>query len=68
MTWTSSQLHAIQTRRIEAIAEALGNRRDTTDRARFKRTGSIISINGQRFYDHLSGTGGSGAIDLVMHT
>lgn len=67
MTWTSSQLDAIRTRPLEAVAKALGYRRDPADRARFKRDGSIISINGLRFYDHLSNTGGGGAIDLVMH-
>ena len=67
MTWTSSQLDAIRTQPLEPVAETLGYRRDTTDRARFKRDGSIISINGLQFYDHLSNTGGGGAIDLVMH-
>ena len=42
-------------------------RRDPADRARFKREGSIISINGATFFDHLRGTGGGGAIGLVIH-
>ena len=49
------------------VAAALGYRRDPTDRARFKRGGSVISINGEKFFDHLRGTGGGGAIDLVIH-
>ena len=67
MTWTRSRLAAIRSQPLEPIAEALGYRRDPTDRARFKRPGSIISITGPRFFDHLAGTGGGGAIDLVLH-
>ena len=52
---------------LDRVAIALGYRRDPADRARFKREGSVISINDQRFFDHLSGTGGGGAIDLVIH-
>ncbi len=52
---------------LDRIAAALGYRRDPTDRARFKREGSVISINGEKFFDHLRGTGGGGAIDLVIH-
>ena len=52
---------------LETLAIALGYHRDPTDRARFRREGSIISINGEKFFDHLSGTGGGGAIDLVIH-
>ena len=53
---------------LDRVAVALGYRRDPTDRARFRREGSVISINGEKFFDHLSGTGGGGAIDLVIHT
>ena len=52
---------------LERVAVALGYRRDCRDKARWKRPGSILSINGARFYDHLSGQGGGGAIDLVLH-
>ena len=52
---------------LERIAIALGYRQDRADRARFKRTGSIISISGAKFYDHLQGKGAGGAIDLVIH-
>ena len=51
---------------LERVATALGYRRDTRDRARWKRPGSILSINGAKFYDHLAATGGGGAIDLVL--
>ncbi|MCY3671307.1 MAG: toprim domain-containing protein [Alphaproteobacteria bacterium] len=52
---------------LDRVAAALGYRRDPADRARFKREGSVISINGAKFFDHLRGTGGGGAIDLVIH-
>lgn len=52
---------------LEQVAATLGYRRDTRDRARWKRPGSILSINGAKFYDHLAATGGGGAIDLILH-
>ena len=52
---------------LDQVAITLGYRRDRADRARFRREGSVISINGEKFFDHLSGTGGGGAIDLVIH-
>ena len=52
---------------LDRVAAALGYRKDPADRARFRREGSIISINGEKFFDHLSSTGGGGAIDLVIH-
>ena len=52
---------------LDRVATALGYRRDVTDKARWKRPGSVLSINGEKFFDHLAGTGGGGAISLVMH-
>ena len=52
---------------LDRVAAALGYRRDPADRARFKRGGSVISINGEKFFDHLRDMGGGGAIDLVIH-
>ena len=52
---------------LDRAAAALGYRKDADDRARFRRQGSVISINGEKFFDHLRGTGGGGAIDLVIH-
>ena len=52
---------------LPAVAELLGYRRDPRDRRRWRRPGSIISISGARFYDHLQGRGGGGAIDLAVH-
>ena len=52
---------------LETVASALGYRSDPRDPRRWKRDGSILSIDGTRFYDHLNQRGGGGAIDLVIH-
>ncbi len=52
---------------LDRVAMALGCRRDVTDKARWKRPGSVPVINGERHFDHLAGTGGGGAISLAMH-
>ena len=52
---------------LERVATALGYHRDTRDHARWKRPGSILSINGAKFFDHLTESGGGGAIDLVKY-
>lgn len=52
---------------LEAVAAALGYRRDPRDRTRWKRDGSVLSVTGERFFDHLRGVGGGGAIDLAIH-
>ena len=65
--WTQQELHAVRSQPLEAIARRLGYRQDPRDRARWRRPGSILSINATRFFDHRTGTGGAGAFDLVMH-
>lgn len=52
---------------LPAVAAELGYRKDPADSARWKRPGSALSISGARFFDHLAGRGGGGAIDLVIH-
>ncbi len=52
---------------LETVAEELGLERDKQDSHKWRGDGQIISINGQRFYDHLNSSGSGGAIDLVMH-
>ena len=51
----------------ETVARALGYRSDPHDPWRRKRDGSILGIDGPRFYDHLNQRGGGGAIDRVIH-
>ena len=52
---------------LEAVVQALGYRSDPDDPARWRRAGSVVSINRFMFYDHLCGTGGAGAIQLAAH-
>ena len=59
--------HNLRRISLEHVAERLGYRRDPHDRKRWKRQGSVINITGSKFFDHLQGRGGGGAIDLVIH-
>ena len=52
---------------LEPLARRLGYRPDPRNRRRWKRAGSVLAIDGSRFFDHLQGRGGGGAIDLVLH-
>ena len=52
---------------LEPLARRLGYARDPRNRARWRKSGSVLSIDGAKFHDHLQGWGGGGAIDLVMH-
>ena len=57
----------VRSRPLDEVASLLGYRRDPTDRSRWRRAGSVITVRGLKFYDHLQGCGGGGAIDLVVH-
>jgi len=57
----------VRSRPLGEVAPLLGYRRDPTDRSRWRRAGSVITVRGLKFYDHLQGRGGGGAIDLVVH-
>ena len=58
---------AARLRPLEEVAPLLGFVRDPADRSRWLREGSVLSVTGIRFFDHLQGRGGGGAIDLVVH-
>ncbi|MDJ0647144.1 MAG: DUF3991 and toprim domain-containing protein [Xenococcaceae cyanobacterium MO_188.B19] len=49
------------------VIEPLGLQPDKYDLHKYKSDAHIITITGERFYDHLNLKGGGGAIDLVMH-
>ena len=57
---------AVRDAPLEALAVQLGYRPDPRNPARWKLSGSVLSITGTRFFDHHRGCGGGGAIDLVM--
>ena len=52
---------------LEPLAARLGYARDPSRRNRWRRPGSVLSIDGSQFFDHAAGRGGGGAIDLVLH-
>ena len=52
---------------LAKLAVQLGYRPDPRNPARWKRPGSVLSITGDKFFDHHRDHGGGGAIDLVMH-
>ena len=58
---------AVRLRPLEEVAPFLGYVRDPTDRSRWRRDGSVLSVTGMKYFDHLRGRGGGGAIDLVVH-
>ncbi len=64
---SSADLASLRQLPLPNLVRQLGYGQDPHDRRRWKRPGSILSLNGQRFYDHLAGQGGGGAIDLVKH-
>ncbi len=66
-SWDNQHLDDIRNQPLEPLALRLGYRRDPRDPRRFKRHGSVISVNQQRWFDHITQSGGGGAIDLVMH-
>ena len=61
------QINQLRGMPLSLVAEACGYQRDPGDQNRWRRSGSVLSITGSQFYDHLKGTGGGGAIDLVIH-
>ena len=58
-----------QVRNIELISllQHLGSTNDRQDRAKWHTRQGVICVNGQKFINWNLGTGGGGAIDLVMH-
>ena len=58
---------AVRLRPLDEVTPFPGYVQDPTDRTRWRRDGSVLSVTGMRFFDHLQGRGGGGAIDLVVH-
>ncbi|WP_052056028.1 MobF family relaxase [Myxosarcina sp. GI1] len=52
---------------LEEVAIDLGLQLDRYDKKKYRSDTHIISIDDQKFYDHLASVGSGGAIDLVMH-
>ena len=65
-TWPA-RARRVRPAALEPLARRLGYRIDPRNRRRWRREGSVLAIKGSRFFDHLQGRGGGGAIDLVLH-
>ncbi len=52
---------------LPELCQQLGLERDPTDKQQFRGGGHRITLNGFAWFDHDSGHGSGGAIDLVMH-
>lgn len=52
---------------LKAVLERTGCHRDGSDKAKWHTCRGVISVTGQKFMNWTQGSGGGGAIDLVMH-
>ena len=57
----------VRSRPLTEVAPLLGYEQDRNDRCRWRRDGSVIRTNEPKYYDHIAGCGGGGAVDLVIH-
>jgi len=64
---SSARFARVRSLDLRAVLQGLGAERDRYDRAKWRLNGQIISVTGEKFYDHLASRGGGGAIGLVMH-
>lgn len=51
---------------LDRVAAAIGYHRDSPEPARWKFDALVVTIDGTKFFDHLRGTRGGGAIDLFV--
>jgi hypothetical protein len=52
---------------LKAVLERTGCHRDASDKAKWHTARGVISLTDQKFMNWTLGSGGGGAIDLVMH-
>jgi hypothetical protein len=52
---------------LKAVLEQTGCHRDTSDKAKWHTPRGVLSVTDQKFMNWTMGSGGGGAIDLVMH-
>jgi hypothetical protein len=52
---------------LKAVLQRTGCHRDTSDKAKWHTPRGVTSVTGQKFMNWIQGSGGGGAIDLVMH-
>ena len=52
---------------LNALLQHFGSTKDLKDKAKWHTSQGVISVNGPKFMNWTQGTGGGGAIDLVIH-
>lgn len=52
---------------LRALLQHHGCKKDPRDKAKWHTPRGIISVNGQKFMNQTLGTGGGGAIDIIIH-
>lgn len=58
---------AVRDIELGALLQYLGSTKDRQDKAKWHTSQGVISVNGPKFMNWTQGTGGGGAIDLVIH-
>jgi len=58
---------AIRNIELDALLQYFGSTKDHQDKAKWHTRQGMISVNGPKFMNWTQGTGGGGAIDLVIH-
>ncbi|MGB9498793.1 MAG: DUF3991 domain-containing protein [Dissulfuribacterales bacterium] len=52
---------------LDVLLQHFGSTKDLQDKAKWHTSQGVISVNGSKFMNWTRGTGGGGAIDLVIH-
>jgi len=58
---------AVRDIELGVLLQYFGSTKDHQDKAKWHTTQGIISVNGSKFMNWTRGTGGGGAIDLIIH-
>jgi len=58
---------AVRDIELGALLQYFGSIKDHQDKAKWHTSQGIISVNGSKFMNWTQGTGGGGAIDLIIH-
>lgn len=65
--WCRDRAERLRAIPLEAVLRRLGGEPDRRDRSKWRSPAGTLSIRGPKFMSWNRGTGGGGAIDLVMH-
>ncbi|NIA31317.1 MAG: hypothetical protein GWP06_15590 [Actinobacteria bacterium] len=53
---------------LGVLLQYFGSTKDLQDKAKWHTSQGVVSVNGPKFMNWTQGTGGGGAIDLVIHS